>query len=435
MVQREVADRFFAEPGTKAYGAVSVLVRLHARADRLPPGLANGLPPAAERRLRPRRLRADRAAAERRATCAASSTARSGIAARRSRTRSRSPGSRRASEAVAALETIGRRPDVRAEALEPEEFVRLTEASPVSGWREAAAPAKLNLALVVGPLRDDGKHEVVTVLERLSLADTVAVRPAPATRVTGFAGDTLVRRGARGGRARAAGSVSFFEARIEKRIPVAAGLGGGSSDAAAALPSQTACCPNRSRPVRSRRLAAGLGADVPFFLHDGPQLATGDGTALEPAGFRATMRSSWRCPAGPSRRPRATSTRPSTSAAARSASTTARRHAPSRARTPGGCGRSRTPAAERPRILAARGDAPRARRDPGGRDGRRPGRLRALPRPRRRRARGRSARRSRNHLGHSAGVTRAPAAQAGWAGVDVSAGSAARGRSCAGRRR
>ena len=62
----------------------------------------------------------------------------------------------------------------------------------MSGWTTAGAPAKLNLALVVGPLRDDGKHEVVTLLERLSLEDTVAVRRARETRVTGFAEDTLV---------------------------------------------------------------------------------------------------------------------------------------------------------------------------------------------------------------------------------------------------
>ena len=152
----------------------------------------------------------------------------------------------------------------------------------MSGWREAAAPAKLNLALVVGPLRDDGKHEVVTLLERLSLADTVAVRPAPATRVTGFAGDTLVHA-ALEAVARAAGSVSFFEARIEKRIPVAAGLGGGSSDAAAALLLANGLLPEPLPGGALAGLAAGLGTDVPFFLHDGPQLATGDGTALEPA--------------------------------------------------------------------------------------------------------------------------------------------------------
>lgn len=151
----------------------------------------------------------------------------------------------------------------------------------MSEWREAAAPAKLNLALVVGPRRDDGKHEVVTVLERLSLADTVAVRRARATSVTGFAGDTLVRRAlaAIAGSARGAPT---FEARIEKRIPVAAGLGGGSSDAAAALSLANGLVDDPLPDTTVEKMAAGLGADVPFFLHAGPQLATGDGTVLTP---------------------------------------------------------------------------------------------------------------------------------------------------------
>jgi 4-diphosphocytidyl-2-C-methyl-D-erythritol kinase len=151
----------------------------------------------------------------------------------------------------------------------------------VSGWRIATAPAKLNLALVVGPLRDDGKHEVVTVLERLSLADTVAVRRGDATRVTGFAEDTLVHA-ALEAVAHAAGGSLFFEARIEKRIPVAAGLGGGSSDAAAALRLANGLLDDPLPEVALHEIAAGLGADVPFFLAPGPQLATGDGTILEP---------------------------------------------------------------------------------------------------------------------------------------------------------
>ena len=57
----------------------------------------------------------------------------------------------------------------------------------------APAPAKLNLALVVGPAREDGKHEVATVLQRIDLGDRVAIAAAPSLQVTGFAGDTLVR--------------------------------------------------------------------------------------------------------------------------------------------------------------------------------------------------------------------------------------------------
>jgi len=147
----------------------------------------------------------------------------------------------------------------------------------MTAWLERPAPAKLNLALVVGPLREDGKHEVVTVLQRITLADTVAVRGAASSEVTGFDRDTIVRA-ALDAVAAIAGDTRF-EARIEKRIPVAAGLGGGSSDAATALKLANA---QLDEPRELHAIAAQVGADVPFFLHDGPQVGTGDGTALEP---------------------------------------------------------------------------------------------------------------------------------------------------------
>ncbi|HVM69367.1 MAG TPA: hypothetical protein VM204_05975 [Gaiellaceae bacterium] len=145
----------------------------------------------------------------------------------------------------------------------------------------APAPAKLNLALVVGPMRADGKHEVLTVLQRLDLADRVAVEQAPVLRVDGFARDTLVR-GALLALAEAAGVEPRWHARITKRIPAAAGLGGGSSDAATALRLANRTLPEPLPPERLRELAARLGSDVPFFLDDGPQLGRGDGSDLEP---------------------------------------------------------------------------------------------------------------------------------------------------------
>lgn len=151
----------------------------------------------------------------------------------------------------------------------------------MSGWLEERAPAKLNLALVVGPLRPDGKHEVATALERLSLADTIAVRTASRTRVTGFAGDSLVRAALEAVRGAAGTGAPRFEARVEKRVPVAAGLGGGSSDAATALRLANRLLGEPLPPQELERLAASLGSDVPFFLREGAQLATGDGTTLE----------------------------------------------------------------------------------------------------------------------------------------------------------
>ena len=95
-----------------------------------------------------------------------------------------------------------------------------------------SAAAKINLALVVGPRRDDGYHEVATVLQRIDLADRIELEPAPEPSVTGFAGDTLVSRALD---ALTGETGTCWRARIEKRIPIAAGLGGGSSDAATAL--------------------------------------------------------------------------------------------------------------------------------------------------------------------------------------------------------
>jgi 4-diphosphocytidyl-2-C-methyl-D-erythritol kinase len=143
----------------------------------------------------------------------------------------------------------------------------------------APASAKINLALVVGPTRDDGLHEVVTVLQRIALADRIRVEPAPGLRVTGFPDDTLVRR-ALEALAAAAGVEPAWHAEITKHIPVAAGLGGGSSDAATALRLAKALLPAPLADLHE--IAATLGADVPFFLTSGPQLGEGTGTTLRP---------------------------------------------------------------------------------------------------------------------------------------------------------
>ncbi|MDX6511939.1 MAG: 4-diphosphocytidyl-2-C-methyl-D-erythritol kinase [Gaiellaceae bacterium] len=145
----------------------------------------------------------------------------------------------------------------------------------------APAAAKLNLALVVGPPRADGKHEVATVLQRIDLVDRLDLEPAPALRVDGFPGDTLVSNALRT-LAAAASIEPHWRVRIEKRIPVAAGLGGGSSDAATALSLANATLPEPLPDSDLHTLAATLGADVPFFLADGPQIGTGDGSELVP---------------------------------------------------------------------------------------------------------------------------------------------------------
>ena len=151
------------------------------------------------------------------------------------------------------------------------------------------AYAKINLALVVGPTRDDGKHEVVTVLQRIDLYDDVevarsdrrgidvsmsmdGVEPPVAENIVAHALREL---------ARAAGIEPRWKATIEKRIPIAAGLGGGSSDAAAALRIANETLAEPLSDTELHALAGSLGSDVPFFLTLGTQIGTGDGSTLE----------------------------------------------------------------------------------------------------------------------------------------------------------
>jgi 4-diphosphocytidyl-2-C-methyl-D-erythritol kinase len=143
----------------------------------------------------------------------------------------------------------------------------------------AKAFAKINLGLVVGALRADGKHDIVTVLQRIELHDDITLEPAAELTVEGFEEDTIVRR-ALELLADAAGVEPRWRVAIDKQIPVASGLGGGSSDAATALLLANA---ELRRPVESsalHRVAAETGADVPFFLRDEVCVATGDGTEL-----------------------------------------------------------------------------------------------------------------------------------------------------------
>jgi 4-diphosphocytidyl-2-C-methyl-D-erythritol kinase len=145
------------------------------------------------------------------------------------------------------------------------------------------APAKVNLTLAVGPRRADGFHDLHSVMVPLSLADRLAVAPAlgpeDSLHVTGDDGpprpDDLVLRGIAAAR---------LAARLEKRIPIAAGLGGGSSDAAAAIDAALAAW-GIDLPLPERVAAgASVGSDVPFFFTGGSALVEGRGervTALQ----------------------------------------------------------------------------------------------------------------------------------------------------------
>jgi 4-diphosphocytidyl-2C-methyl-D-erythritol kinase len=145
--------------------------------------------------------------------------------------------------------------------------------------RTAAAAAKINLALVVGEPQADGRHEVATVLQRIDLCDRVELEPGTALSIEGFRRDMLVRS-ALTALAQAAGAAPAWRVRLRKNIPVAAGLGGGSADAAAALVLANATLSTPLDDERLDELAATLGADVPFFLAPGPKLAEGAGERL-----------------------------------------------------------------------------------------------------------------------------------------------------------
>lgn len=152
------------------------------------------------------------------------------------------------------------------------------------------APAKVNLVLRVGPPRADGFHDIRSLMVPLDLADevevTIAARSGPVTcRVPGRpeldGEENLAARAAQRFRERF-GIANGLAIRLVKRIPVTAGLGGGSSDAAAVLRVLARAFRVRD-PAALAALALEVGSDVPFFLQGGPAWADGRGERLVPA--------------------------------------------------------------------------------------------------------------------------------------------------------
>jgi 4-diphosphocytidyl-2-C-methyl-D-erythritol kinase len=144
------------------------------------------------------------------------------------------------------------------------------------------AYAKVNLSLLLGVTRADGRHELVTVLEPVTLADDLRVQaPSPTGHDEVFCpavgGPNLVATAIE--LLRTAGwRASPLRVQIEKRIPIAAGMGGGSSDAAALLRAASEIAPIDEGVVRA--VAAQLGADVPSQLRPGPSLGVGAGDVV-----------------------------------------------------------------------------------------------------------------------------------------------------------
>jgi 4-diphosphocytidyl-2-C-methyl-D-erythritol kinase len=157
------------------------------------------------------------------------------------------------------------------------------------------APAKLNLTLAVLGLREDGFHALHSVMVPLQLSDRLSLAPAAGAgdslHVVGPDGrpqdpaayDSVLRGIAEARRIVGRGAdAAPLAARLEKRIPIAAGLAGGSSDAAAAIDGAFEAWGADAGPDERLQAAAAAGSDVPFFLAGGPALVEGRGERVTP---------------------------------------------------------------------------------------------------------------------------------------------------------
>jgi 4-diphosphocytidyl-2-C-methyl-D-erythritol kinase len=157
----------------------------------------------------------------------------------------------------------------------------------------ALAPAKINLGLFVGPTRADGRHELATVMQSISLADELTLRAAPDPDASGDivvcpglgdppppAAENLAAVALAAFRAATGWDTPPLHLHILKRVPVAAGLGGGSGDAAAAL-RLAAAASGLGDHALLEGIARTLGADVPAQVRPGRWLARGAGEKLE----------------------------------------------------------------------------------------------------------------------------------------------------------
>jgi 4-diphosphocytidyl-2-C-methyl-D-erythritol kinase len=169
---------------------------------------------------------------------------------------------------------------------------RVTPITKQAGAITARVPAKINLQLSVGPPRSDGYHDLVSVFHAVSLFDEVTVSPADRTSVVvtgeGSAdvplGPSNLAVKAVAALAKATGrrgrGTSAVRIQIRKRIPVAAGLAGGSADAAAALVACNELWGSRCSGAELSEIGAQLGSDVPFALVGGTAVGVGRGEQL-----------------------------------------------------------------------------------------------------------------------------------------------------------
>lgn len=180
-----------------------------------------------------------------------------------------------------------------------------------------AAPAKLNLSLAILARRPDGFHEIESLMVPVSLADRLVVRavdspgvrlrvrfggrlaqPAGAVLCRDVPADNsnLVVRAARQ-LAAAAGIERGLDVELTKEVPSGAGLGGGSSDAAAILRAAAVVWGLDWPMARLERVGAGIGSDVPWFFAGGPAIAAGRGERIEPVAGVPSLHAVIACPA------------------------------------------------------------------------------------------------------------------------------------------
>jgi 4-diphosphocytidyl-2-C-methyl-D-erythritol kinase len=159
---------------------------------------------------------------------------------------------------------------------------------------QVPAPAKLNLILRVGPRRNDGLHEICSLFATLELADLLEVSAAPTAssadvvECPGVSGDNLVEVALREFRATVgSGAPPPLRVSVAKEIPIAAGLGGGSADAAAALRVVNRLSAEPLDAPALEALAARIGADVPSQLSPSHAFVSGAGELVEPVSLPA----------------------------------------------------------------------------------------------------------------------------------------------------
>lgn len=156
-----------------------------------------------------------------------------------------------------------------------------------------SAPAKINLHLEVLGLRPDGFHELAMVMQTLDLADQLRLKPSADGRISlrcsrsdlPTDGSNLIVKAAELLKARVGLPELGASIELEKRIPIGAGLAGGSSNGAAALLGLNALWGCGFSQVQLLEMAAQLGSDMPFCLGGGTQLCFGRGEVLESAGL------------------------------------------------------------------------------------------------------------------------------------------------------